>query len=78
MRISVDDTTIQNYDFWDVYLDGALVKHAVAADTEQGWVDVMDMDVIGRHPFSDFSRIPRKRKNGKIELVNLATGTVVR
>jgi hypothetical protein len=54
---------------YKVYLDGNLVKHAFAANDEEGWVDTYEEDENGNLILSkDKTHLFIKRLHGKVEL----------
>ena len=70
-----------------VFLDGKYMTGIVAADDEEGWVDVLDPSALAKFPFppikkdsdvpvmgeeiSEWEEIPTTRKEGKVVFVKL-------
>lgn len=74
MRIDIDAPDAMQ---WEVYLDGAHVQNAVEADTTNGWVIVLTKKMFAGviHWRGKFYC---KKLIGRVELVHLESGKVVR
>lgn len=76
MHVDIDTDPVRGREL-QVYLNGARVHRAVAADTDRGWVDVIKMR-DGRVVMDRNNHAVRERKLGVVELVNINTGSVIR